>query len=299
MGKFILVDFSCLLHKYFYGFSNHYIKKDDQDIFVGSLKGFSFLVERLYKKYPEHKVIFVLDGNCTKKELDENYKANRDVDKTKIYVDTSHIVNILSNLDHVAFAKNENCEADDLIANIAFELKDKGNEEIIIYSSDKDFFQLSNIFKVSNEYDKGFKFVDSNLVFGKFGVNADNLLAFRILDGDRSDNLSAPVARVRSEFKRLFAESWNPVTPEKFLDTVDSFIGTKWEATAKKYLDVLDVVDSNREIMDLGKYSNPDNRFNYKLFRGTPDRKLINYYGLNQFEGFLYDYLRDRRKLSV
>ena len=249
-------------------------------------------MERLYKKYPEHKVIFVMDGKCSKKEINEEYKANRDKDKTKVYMDTSHIVNILSNLNHIAFAKNEECEADDLIANIAFELKEKGNEEIIIYSGDKDFWQLSQIFKVSNDYDKGFKFVDNNLVFSKFGVSTENLLSFRILDGDKSDNLKAPVPFVKTEFKKLFAERWNPTTPEKFLEAVNSFEGTKWEATAKKYLDVIDVVDNYLELMDLRKYNDKENRIEYKLFRGTPNRDLISYYELRQFEVFLYDILK-------
>ena len=298
MGKFIIADYNYLLNRYHYGFKDHYIKKDGENIFVGSLKGFSFLVERLYKKYPEHKIIFVMDGKCAKKEINEDYKANRDKDKTKVHENTSHIINILSNLDNVAFAKNDECEADDVIANIAFELKEKGNEEIIIYSGDKDFWQLSQIFRVSNDYDKGFKLVDNNLVFSKFGVGIDNLLAFRILDGDKSDNLKAPVPFVKTEFKKLFAEAWNPTTPEKFLETVNSFGGTKWEATAKKYLDVIDVIDNYLELMDLCKYSKKDNRIEYRLFRGTPNRDLISYYELRQFEVFLYDVVK-RASINV
>ena len=298
MGKFIIVDFSWCLNRFHFGFKDHYIKKDGENIFVGSLKGFSFLVERLYKKYPEHKIIFVMDGKCAKKEINEDYKANRDKDKTKVHENTSHIINILSNLDNVAFAKNDECEADDVIANIAFELKEKGNEEIIIYSGDKDFWQLSQIFRVSNDYDKGFKLVDNNLVFSKFGVGIDNLLAFRILDGDKSDNLKAPVPFVKTEFKKLFAEAWNPTTPEKFLETVNSFGGTKWEATAKKYLDVIDVIDNYLELMDLCKYSKKDNRIEYRLFRGTPNRDLISYYELRQFEVFLYDVVK-RASINV
>ena len=299
LGKFILVDFSYTLHRYHYGFREHFVKKGEDNVFVGSLKGFCFLVERLYKKYPEHKIVFVLDGKCSKKELDEDYKANREKDKTEIYVDTNHIINILSNLGHVAFAKNDGVEADDLIASIAYDLKDRGNEEIIIYSGDKDFYQLSEDFKVANDYDKGFKFVDNNLVFSKFGVATSNLLSFRVLDGDKSDNLKAPVAFVKTEFKRLFAEAWYPTTAEKFLETVDSFKGTKWEATSKKYLDVIDVVDSYREIMDLGKYSDKENRLDYRLFKTTPDKDLIQYYELRQFEVFLYDYLKKESKISA
>ena len=295
MGKFIIADYSWLLNRFHYGFKDHFIKKDDESIFVGSIKGFCFLVERLHKKYPEHKVIFVQDGKCAKKEINEDYKANRDKDKTQIHVNTAHIVSVLSNLDNIAFAKNDGCEADDVIASIAYELKAKGNEEIIIYSGDKDFWQLSGDFKVANEYDKGFKFVDNNLIFSKFGVGLDNLLAFRILDGDKSDNLKAPVPFVKTEFKKLFAEVWNPTTPENFFHAINSFNGTKWEATAKKYLDVIDVIDNYLELMDLGKYSDENNKLEYKLFKGTPDRTLINFFELRQFESFLYDYIKEKK----
>ena len=57
-------------------------------------------------------------------------------------------------------------------------------------------------------------------------------------------------------------------------------------------MDVIDVVDNYLELMDLRKYNDKENRIEYKLFRGTPNRDLISYYELRQFEVFLYDILK-------
>ena len=276
----------------FHGFKDHWMVKGEESIFTGTIKGFTFLAERLVKKYPEYKIIFVMDGRCSKKDIDENYKANRDKDKSQMRADTEKIVNILSNLSNVRFAKSDEHEADDLIASIAFELKERGSEDIIIYSGDKDFYQLANIFRVSNDYDKGFKFVDSRTVFEKFETTIDNLLAYRILEGDTSDNLKAPVPFVKKEFKRLFAERWVPTESAKIPEVIESFSGDKWEKTAKKYLDVLDIIDNYLDIMDLKKYEKVENRIEYRLFKSNPDMRLIQFYELRQFEILLFDLQR-------
>ena len=291
----IICDFSWQLHRFHWGFRDKFVKKDEESIFVGSLLGFSLFVERVSKKYPDAKIVFVMDGKCTKKELNEEYKAQRDK-KENVHVSTEHIVNILSNVPKVYFAKSEQHEADDVIANMAYKFKDEF-KDIIVYSGDKDFFQLANDFTVSNEYEKGFKKVTPNLVFEKFGVGIDSLLAFRVLDGDASDNLKAPVARVKTEFKKEIAEIWkDDLTIDNFIEIMYSYKGTKQEVVANKYLEAIDKVENNLLIMDLKKYINPELRFNYNMFRcSNPDRDLINYYGLRQFEIFLYDLTKEAK----
>lgn len=298
MTKLLLVDFSWIINRYAYGFKDSFVDKNGEKIFTGSILGLSFFVERVINKYKDIKIVFCMDGKCNKKKLNEDYKANRTEDKTHIYAPTPHIINILSNIDCVAFAKNEEFEADDLIANMAYKFKDKF-EEIIIYSGDKDFWQLAEDFKVSNEYDKGFKFISNNRVFEKFGVGIDNLLGFRVLDGDPSDNLKAPVARIKTELKKIIAEKWTPTTGAKFVEIMEDLKDSKWKTSVDKYMLVLDKIDEYLEIMDLRKYSDIENRFDYEIFKvNNPDRALINYYELRHFEKFVYDYIKSKSVCS-
>lgn len=289
----VLVDFSWVLNRFFFGFKDHYIKKNDENIFIGSLLGYTLFAERIVKKYPDAKVMFCLDGECTKKSFNEDYKAHRDEERKKqVYKDTNTLINLLSNVKNFYFAKNEKQEADDTIAVLAYKYKDNF-DDIIIYSGDKDFFQLSETFKVSNEYDKGFKFINNNTVFQKFGVATDNLLAFRVLDGDVSDNLKAPVPRIRTVFKKEIAEKWTTLDIDDFINLMYEYKGTKWEKSANQYLEAIDLVENNLAIMNLKKYSEEDNRFKVDIFKCNEcDLSLVNYYGLRQYEKFLYDYFK-------
>lgn len=296
--KLILADYNHMLNKYFYGFKDIFIERDGEKINTGTILGFSLFVERLFNKYDNFKLIFCMDGIRTKNRIDEEYKSNRE-SKKQVHELTDDIIDILSNINEIYFAKGEYSEADDLIASLAYSSKDKF-DEIIIYSGDKDFWQLLDDFKVSNEYNKGFKFVDSNLVFQKFGVSQSDLLSFRVLDGDKSDNLKPPVPRIRTEFKKEVAEKWKDGNIDTFIQLMYEYKDDKrWGKSALSYLENIDKVENNLRIMDLKKYSNPDNRItNYKLFKNkTPDKNKINFYGLRQYEVFLYDYLKSNKNV--
>lgn len=299
MKTLILVDYSHALNRFFYGYSQRpdaYVLKDGEKVFIGSLLGFTSLVEKITNKYPEAKIIFCMDGKAEKKELNEDYKAGRDNSKKEqIYSDDSIIVNILSHIKNVCFAKNKIKEADDLIANIAFKFKDKF-DEIVIYSGDKDFIQLSTDFKISNEFDKGFKFVTDNIIFEKFGVSAKSLLPFRVLEGDKSDNIPSPVPYTKSEFRKVLAEMWNPLTEEHLVNCLELLKGTQYDKSAEKHLLATDKIMNNLALMDLRKYANQELRFEYELFKcNKPDLSLVNYFGLRKYESFLYDYLKGNK----
>lgn len=292
MSTLILCDYSWILHRYAFGFKDKFTEDNNGNkLFIGTILGFTLLIERIRGKYPDAKIIFCMEGKNTKINLNDNYKAQREK-KEHVYDNDMPIVSLLSLVPKVYFAKSEDHEGDDLIARLAFKFKNDF-DEIIIHSGDKDFYQLSDTFKIANEFDKGFKFVNNNTVFEKFGVPAKDILGFRVLDGDASDNLKSPVPRTQKEFRRLLAEMWHPLTEESLLATLKLLEGTQWDTTVKKHLNAVDGIMTNLEIMNLQKYDNESNAFNYRLFKdNSPRRELVNYYGLRQFESFLYDLKR-------
>lgn len=297
----IIADYNWMLNRFFFGFKDIFVNIEGERVATGNVLGFSLFTERIFKKYPDAKLIYVMDGKCEKKSINEDYKAQREQteERKQVHVNTPDIINILCGVKEVCFAKSNNHEADDVIANLAYKMKNTV-DDIVIYSGDKDFWQLLPDFKVSNEYSKGFKYVTNNLVFEKFGVNPDSLLAFRVLDGDGSDNLKAPVSGTRKEFRKEVAEKWkDDLTIDNFIEIMYSYKGTKWEKAADKHLEAVDRVESNLMIMDLSKYKNPEFQFEFNTFRANrqnPD--LIQKYELRQFEQFLYDY-RKGAKVSV
>jgi len=77
-------------------------------------------------------------------------------------------------------------EADDTIAYISQQLLPKS--DIFIMSTDKDFLQLvDDRVKVWSPTKK--KLYTKNEVFEEYGIHSKNILTYRILDGDKSDNI--------------------------------------------------------------------------------------------------------------
>ena len=86
----------------------------------------------------------------------------------------------------VAQLKLENTEADDIIAWVSHYYKD---EEVIIISTDKDFYQLINDHvKVFNPITK--KLFSCDEIYSKFGIMPKNFVLARALDGDKSDDVT-------------------------------------------------------------------------------------------------------------
>jgi len=286
----ILVDYSWVVNLYYYGFKDKYVVKDGSKIFIGNILGLTLLVENILKKYPNYKILFCMDGYCKKKKVCSEYKAQRE-HNDEVHLNNGYIVNILSNVPNVSFCKSEDHEADELIAHLAYKLK-TSFDDLIIYSGDKDFWQLSGNFKVSNEFKKGFKIITPNDVFSKFGTSVDNLLKLRILEGDKSDNLKPPVPNIRKTFKLDLCEHWHDLSKAGFEEALDNLANNSYDSKNMDKLDAyrenIDKVLINLEMMDLTRYENY--YMEYRVFRAKDVKKsLINYFELGQFERFLYD----------
>lgn len=88
----------------------------------------------------------------------------------------------------VIFVCIDNTEADDIIAYIAKEVFNKENNKITIMSSDKDFLQLvDDRIQVWSPTKK--KMYSRSLIQDEYGISSENFIFYRMLDGDKSDNI--------------------------------------------------------------------------------------------------------------
>jgi len=78
-------------------------------------------------------------------------------------------------------------EADDIMAYITTNLL-KEDEQAVIMSTDKDFLQLINDKTIVWSPTKK-KMYNKKMVKEEFGIESKNLLLYRVLDGDTSDNI--------------------------------------------------------------------------------------------------------------
>lgn len=272
MRDFILIDFSWLYNKYYYvaKFNNSESELPVHPTLLRMLKEFLLLVHR---NYPEAKFLIALDSpTSTLKnfKICKDYKQNRNKEeKEEVYKPLDFIVRSLVKLLNpkvFSFIRAKLYESDQILAFIAKKYHE--NHRVIIFSGDKDFCQLTyypNVF-LSDKFEKGhFIFKTDKDIFEKFknnkgedftriSTNKRDLLKYRVLKGDTSDNLKPVFPRIKDkEIASIIKEYWideEELTEERINDILDDLrhdnknLAEKLEASKETWL-------QNYKIMNL------------------------------------------------
>jgi len=169
---------------------------------VGVLKSIGYAIRMVQPT----RCIVVFDGkggSQTRKKQFEGYKAQRDSNKLRVnrayagmmndedekesmkrqFVWLNEILNYLP----VTTMIYDGVEADDVMAYIATQLL-KEDEQAVVMSTDKDFLQLVDDKTIVWSPTKK-KIYNKKTVKEEYGIESKNLLLYRILDGDTSDNI--------------------------------------------------------------------------------------------------------------
>jgi len=250
---------------------------------VGTLKSIGYAIRTLNPT----RVVIVFDGkngSSSRKAIFSGYKADRGKNKIKMRLNRAATVEmnaeeegesmkrqmvglgeLLSALP-VSIMIYDGIEADDVMAYIATQLK-KENEKVIIMSSDKDFLQLVNkdvsVYSPSKK-----KIYNIPEVVEEFGIHPHNFVNFRMIDGDKSDNLNGlPGLGLKTIIKNF------PILTQEVVQTTESLLEFIKEQPKKtKAYDLfennLEILKRNRKLMQL---SEPE-------FSGTIRMKIIDRY---------------------
>lgn len=137
---------------------------------------------RRRKIYPEYK-----QNRRTKYRVNRsNSFASQDDEKMNMIMQIQRVVEYLDNLP-VTVLSYDNIEADDTIGYVCRQVLT--DSQITIMSTDKDFLQLANgRIKIWSPTKK--KMYDENSVLEEYGISSHNYIWYRVLDGDKSDNIS-------------------------------------------------------------------------------------------------------------
>ena len=177
---------------------------NEDGVHVGGIVGFLRSIGYVINMVSPTRVIIVFDGkggsNRRRKILPEyknnrknKYRVNRTYDfasqedeKQNMIMQLQRSVEYLENLP-VTVLSYDNIEADDTIGYLAEQVFFKS--KVVIMSTDKDFLQLANgRVKIWSPSKK--KMYDDKSVFEEFGIFSKNFIWYRVLDGDKSDNIS-------------------------------------------------------------------------------------------------------------
>jgi DNA polymerase-1 len=177
---------------------------NDDGVHIGGLIGFLKSLRYTISILKPTRCIIAFDGkggSKRRREIFKDYKGNRKVrqrfnrnvdwstgpvdEKQAMRMQTSRLVKYLEFLP-ITMLTADNTEADDIIAYISRVVLKDSNK--IIMSTDKDFLQLvDEKTTVWNPTKK--KLYDMNRVQDEYGIYSKNFIIYKILDGDKSDNI--------------------------------------------------------------------------------------------------------------
>ena len=270
---------------------------------IGSLKSIGYQI----REFNPTRCIVTFDGkdgSQSRKKIHEGYKAGREKNRFRVnrqyqgmmdeeeerlsmkqqFVWLNDILDYLP----VSTMIYDGIEADDTIAYLTKHNESDLGNEVVIVSTDKDFLQLvSDKVKVFSPTKK--KLYNRQMVFDEYGIWPENLLLYRTLDGDKSDNIpgirGCGIKTLLKRFPELSED--RTITHEEFFQLCEEKQGK-----IKLYDDILKAKDQllmNKRLMELDQPHIPTNQ---KL-------KILDRFNQNDIEFKKLDFLRVGQKYKI
>ena len=191
MNKVLLIDGNSFFYRSYYASThipNYYTHNSSKAVYtaIRTLKKF------LLKQDPYHSIFvaFDLGKNTFRHQQFSEYKINRKKTPDDL-IEQVPIFEHFLQLMEIDILKNDLYEADDLIATLCVKALDKGFA-VDIFSNDTDLFQLItknvNVF-VSKQGASKIETINQDNFFDKFQLKPEQIVDFKSLRGDSSDNL--------------------------------------------------------------------------------------------------------------
>ena len=235
---------------------------------VGTLKSIGFAIRTINPT----RVVVVFDGkggSQSRKDIYSGYKSERGKNKIKMRLNRAASVEMNPEEEGVSMKRQmtglgellsslpvsimiyDGIEADDVMAYIATTLRQE-NEKVVIMSTDKDFLQLVN--KDVSVYSPSKKKVyNIPEVVEEFGIHPHNFINFRMIDGDKSDNVEG----ISGLGVKSIMKAFPMLTEHQLVDTNDmvDYVNTltKKSKAHELFLDNLEICERNRKLMQLAE----------------------------------------------
>ena len=230
---------------------------NEDGLHIGGMMGFLKSIRCTCDILKPSRCIIVFDGKDGSKrrrkiypEYKENRKVkqrlNRNVDwgtapqdeEESMKQQMGRLIEYLEQLP-LTLISIDGIEADDTIAYISQQLLPKS--DIFIMSTDKDFLQLvDDRVKVWSPTKK--KLYTTNEVFEEYGIHSKNMLTYRILDGDKSDNIAGIKGAGLKSIKKFCPE----ISSEENFDVRDLL---KFAESSNKKIKLLENIKNSSNLI--------------------------------------------------
>lgn len=251
----------------------HVSKGKDIDTIVGmSMHVLLNSVRKAWEMFSGNHVVFCLEGSSWRKDFYPPYKANRQVKISQltlqeqennriIFESYDKLIDFISNKTNCTVLREENSEADDLIA---IWIREHPDDEHIVLSTDSDFHQLiaQNVKQYS--FDQiisldGFKniktddwVIDKKTGNPKEAVDPEYALFEKCVRGDSSDNIFSayPGARKKGTKNKVgILEAFEDRNSKGY--NYNNFMLQRWTDHKNEEHRVRDDFERNRILIDL------------------------------------------------
>lgn len=240
---------------------------DENGNHIGGMVGFLKSLGLAIRTFKPTRCIVVFDGkggSQRRRKIYPQYKANRkppvrlnraydmttdEQEKQNMKWQLVTLIEILECLP-VTILALDNVEADDVIAYLSQLVTQEGGQSII-YSTDKDFFQLaSENVKIYNPVKK--KTFSEEVILEDFGIHPKHFHFFRALNGDKSDNIDGVKSVGEASVKKYIPEIADP-TAEISLNMLEQKYADvkKVPKMIENILNNKDIVERNMHLMNL------------------------------------------------
>ena len=235
---------------------------NDNGVPVGGLTGFLRSLAYAIREVNPTRVIIVYDGaggSQRRRKIHPDYKANRkpgkritrwdafknaNEEKEAMKIQFSRLIEYLDFLP-INVISIDRIEADDTIAYIAHTLLD---EDVTILSADQDFLQLVDE-RITVWSPTKKKFYTPRMVMDDYGVPAHNFLMYKVLMGDKSDNIEGVKGLGPKKLPKIVPDLLTQTTLD--LDFILEHAGKGEEPMHKKISESAVQLRLNEELMDL------------------------------------------------
>lgn len=194
-----------------------------------------------YDIYPPYKANRNKDWEKTQKAIATDGLYNpQDLERVELLKQKIQVQNYLDEL-YVRQVEVDLIEADDLIAQYILR-SESDDEEIVVFSRDKDYLQLISD-KVSIMSSDSSFFINRKEYESKYGHSLDNELLFKCFEGDKSDKIDG----VRGITRETLIKYFPNIKKEKYL--YSRLVEESLEAQQKKKLKIYDKILESESIL--------------------------------------------------
>ena len=190
--KLVIIDGNALVHRAFHALPP--TMTSPKGVITNAVYGFTSLLIGMIKQLkPDYiAATFDLAGPTIRHEAFEDYKAHREKGAQELYDQFPLVKDVLRSFGIPIFEK-EGYEADDVIGTIATKMSEEKGLQVVIVTGDLDTLQLVRDTKVIiYTLKKGMNDTityDEKAVRERYGFSRNNLIDYRGLKGDPSDNI--------------------------------------------------------------------------------------------------------------